>query len=51
MPRYINERDWMMLAAAALAGGQSYRQAAESADKLIDVVKSRFPEDEDEDKD
>jgi hypothetical protein len=47
--RYRGEerRDWLMLAAASLAGGVPAKQAVENADKIVSAVKGRFPEDDD----
>lgn len=39
-------RDWLMLAAASLAGGVSPKQAVENADKVSDAAKNRFPEED-----
>lgn len=44
-------RDWLMLTAASLAGGQSSKQAVENADKISAAAKNRFPEEEDDDAD
>jgi hypothetical protein len=43
------EQAWMMFVGAALAGGQSAKQAVESADKALDAAKSRFPEPSEDD--
>jgi hypothetical protein len=40
-------REWLMSAAASLAGGASAKQAVESADTIGRAVKSRFPEEDD----
>lgn len=42
------EQAWLMLAVASLAGGVSSKQAAENADKLLEAMKTRFPEREDD---
>jgi hypothetical protein len=42
-------RDWLMLAAASLAGGSHAKQAVENADTISRAVKSRFPEENDDD--
>jgi hypothetical protein len=49
MKRWNGEerRDWLMLTAASLAGGQSAKQAVENADKISAAAKSRFPEEDD----
>jgi hypothetical protein len=48
--RYRGEerRDWLMLAAASLAGGVPARQAVENADQISAAVKGRFPEEDDD---
>jgi len=41
-----DERNWIMLAAAALAGGAGAKEATERADKVSAAAKSRFNKDE-----
>lgn len=43
------EREWIMLAAAALAGGKSTEEAVSAADSIADAFVSRYkPEDKDD---
>lgn len=44
-----DRRDWLMLAAASLAGGAHMKQAVDNADKIVEAVRSRFPEEDDPD--